>query len=98
LSFYEKFKNKTELHEDWKKKSTSRFKKKGFKPSRFKSYGKGYRMSLPAKSVYQQNSPSQSGNKPFGVALGKHDNTKREPLKYWGCGEEHLLRGFTYRK
>jgi hypothetical protein len=49
---YEKFKNKIEPHKHWKKKSTSGFKKKGFKPSRFKSYGKGSKMSLPTKSVY----------------------------------------------
>jgi hypothetical protein len=55
-------------------------------------------MSLPTKSVYQQNFPSQSGNKPFGVASSKVDNTKREPLKCWGCGEEHQLRDFPYRK
>jgi hypothetical protein len=55
-------------------------------------------MSFPTKSVYQQNFPSQSGNKPFGAAPGKIDNTKREPLKCWGFGEEHLLRGFPYRK
>jgi hypothetical protein len=55
-------------------------------------------MSLPTKSVYQQNFPSQSGNKPFGSAPGKTDNTKREPLKCWGCGEEHLLRDFPHRK
>jgi hypothetical protein len=55
-------------------------------------------MILPTKSVYQQNFPSQSGNKPFGEASGKTDNPKREPLKCWGCGEEHLLRDFPYRK
>jgi hypothetical protein len=55
-------------------------------------------MSLPTKSVYQQNFPSHSGNKPFGAARFKTDNTKREPLKCWGCGEEHLLRDCPYRK
>jgi hypothetical protein len=55
-------------------------------------------MSLPTKSVYQQNFPSQSGNKPFGVAPGKIDNTKREPMKCWGCGEEHLLRDCPHRQ
>jgi hypothetical protein len=59
------------------------FKKKGFKPLRFKSYGKGSKMSLLAKSVYQQNFPSQNGNKPFGAASINTDNTKREPLKCW---------------
>jgi hypothetical protein len=98
MYYYEQFKNKTKPHEDWKKKSSSRFKKNGFKPSRFKRYGKGSNMSLPTKSVYQQNFPSQSGNKPFGVAPSKTDNTKREPLKCWGCGEEHLLRDCPYRK
>jgi hypothetical protein len=73
---YQKFKNKTKPHEDWKKKSSSGFKKKGFKPSRFKSYGKGSKMSLPTESVYHKNFPSQSGNKPFGVASGKTDNPK----------------------
>jgi hypothetical protein len=50
------------------------------------------------KSVYQQNFPSQSINKPFGEAPGKTNNTKREPLKCWGCGEEHLLRDCPYMK
>ena len=55
-------------------------------------------MRLPTRSVYKQNFPSQSGNKPFGSALGKTDNTKREPLKCWGCGEEHLLRDCLHRQ
>jgi signal recognition particle subunit SEC65 len=95
---YEKFKNKAEPHKDWKKKSKLGFKKKGFKSSRFKNHGKKSKMILPTKSVYQQNFPSQSGNKPFGSALGKTDNTKKEPLKCWGCGEEHLLRDYPHRK
>jgi hypothetical protein len=75
--FYEQFKSKTEPHEDWKKKNNSGFKKKGFKPSKFKNLGKRYRRSLPTKSVYQQNFPSQSGNKPFREAPSKIDNMKR---------------------
>jgi hypothetical protein len=55
-------------------------------------------MSLPTKSVYQYNFPSESGNKSFGAAPGKADNTKREPFKCWGCGEEHIMREFPYRK
>jgi hypothetical protein len=55
-------------------------------------------MSLPTRSVYQQNFPSQSGNKPFRAVPSKTDNTKREPLKCWGCGEEHLLRDCLHRK
>jgi hypothetical protein len=74
------------------------FKKKGFKPSIFKNYGNCSKMSLSTKSVYQQNFLSRSGNKPFGAASGKTDNTKREPLKCWGCGEEHMLRDCPYRK
>jgi hypothetical protein len=74
------------------------FKKKGFKPSRFKNPSKSSRMSLPSKSMYQQNFPSQSGNTPFREAPSKTNNTKREPLKCWGCGEEHLLRGCSHRQ
>jgi hypothetical protein len=48
--------------------------------------------------MYQYNFPSQSGNKPFGSVLGKTDNTKREPLKCWGYGEEHLLRDNPHRQ
>jgi hypothetical protein len=44
-------------------------------------------MNLPTKREYEKNFPSQSGNKPFGSALGKTDNIKREPLKWLGCGE-----------
>jgi hypothetical protein len=43
---YEQFKNKTEPHKDWKKKNNSGFKKKGFKPSRFKNHGKISRMRV----------------------------------------------------
>jgi hypothetical protein len=74
------------------------FKKKEFKPLRFKNYEKGSKMSLPTKSVYQQNFPSRSGNKPFGAASGKTNNTKREHLKCWGFGEEHLLRDCPHRQ
>ena len=55
-------------------------------------------MSLCARSVYQQNFLSQNGNKPFGAAPSKTDNMKKEPLKCWGFGEEHLLRNFMHRK
>jgi hypothetical protein len=72
--------------------------RKEFKPSRFKNNGKSSRMSLPTRSVYQQNFPPQSGNKPFRAVPSKTDNTKREPLKCWGCGEEHLLRDSLHRQ
>ena len=49
-------------------------------------------MNHPTRSVYQQNFPSQSGNKHFEAVPGKTDKPKKEPLKCWGCGEEHLLR------
>jgi hypothetical protein len=94
---YEKIKHKEALHTDWKKKGKLGFKKKGFKPSKFKNHGKCPRMSLPTKSVYEQNFPSQGGNNPFGSAPGKTDNAKKEPLKCWGCGEEHLLRDYPHR-
>jgi hypothetical protein len=94
---YEQFGNKIEPHEEWKKKNSSGFKKKGFKSSRIRNYAKGSRTSLPTKSVYQHNFTSQSGNKPFGETSGKTNNPKREPLKCWGCGEENLLRDFPHR-
>jgi hypothetical protein len=84
---YEKFKNKVEPHKDWKKEIKLGFKKKEFRPSIFKSYGKGFMMILPTKSMYQKKFPSQSGNKPLGSTPGKTDNTKREPLKFLGCGK-----------
>jgi hypothetical protein len=74
------------------------FKKKGFKSSRFKNYGKGYRMKLPTISVYQKNFPSQSGYKPFEKVPGKINNPKKEPLKCCGCREEHRLRIVHTRK
>jgi hypothetical protein len=50
--FYEQFKSKTEPRKDWKKKDNLGFKKKGFKPSKFKNSGKISRMSLHARNVY----------------------------------------------
>jgi hypothetical protein len=79
-------------------KSSSRFKKKGFKSLILKNYGKGYRMSLPTISLYQKNFPSQNGNKPFGATPGKTYNPKKEPLKCWGCGEEHILRDCPHKQ
>ena len=55
-------------------------------------------MSFPSQSVRQQNFPSQRKNKPFGSTPGKSDNPKKEPLKCWGCGEEHLLRDCPHRQ
>jgi hypothetical protein len=95
---YEQFGSKTRPHEDWKKKNSSGFQKKGFKSSRFKNYGKYSRGSLPARSVYQKNFPSQSGNKPFKTVPTKTDNLKKEPLKCWGCGEDHKLRDCPHRQ
>jgi hypothetical protein len=73
------------------------FKKKGAKPSRFKNYGKSSRMSFPTKSMNQHNFPYQCGNKTFGSTLRRTEITKKEPLKCWGCGEEHLLRDCPHR-
>jgi hypothetical protein len=78
---YEQFGNKTRPHEEWKKRISLGFQKKGFKSSRFKNYGKDSRMILPTRSVHQQNFPSQSGNKPFKTVPGNTDNLKKEPLK-----------------
>jgi hypothetical protein len=50
-------------------------------------------MSLPTRNV-----PSQSGNKPSRATPSKTDNMKRETLKCWGCGEEHLLRDYLHRQ
>jgi hypothetical protein len=55
-------------------------------------------MNFPARSMHQQNFPSLSGNKTSGPISVKTDNPKREPLKYWGCGEEHLLRDCPHRQ
>ena len=55
-------------------------------------------MSFPTRSIRQQNFPSQSINKPFGSTPRKIDNPRKEPLKCWGCGEEHLLRDCPHRQ
>jgi len=64
----------------------------------FKNQGKSSRMSLPTKSVYQQNFPSHSRNKPFIVVPSETDNTKTKTLKCWSCGDENLLRDYPHRK
>jgi hypothetical protein len=90
--------HRTKPREGWKQKNSSGFQKKGFKSPRFKNYKKNSRMSFPARSVHQQNFPSLGGNKPSGSAPGKIDNPKRESLKCWGCGEEHLVRDCPHRQ
>jgi hypothetical protein len=94
--YYEQFGSKTRSHEDWKKRSSSTFQKKGFESSIFKNYEKDSRRRLPTRSLYQKNFPSQSGNKPFKTVPTKTDNLKKEPLKCWGCGEDHKLRDYPH--
>jgi hypothetical protein len=55
-------------------------------------------MNFPTRSMHLQNFPSLSENKTSGPISGKTDNPKREPLKCWGCGEEHLLRDCPHRQ
>jgi hypothetical protein len=55
-------------------------------------------MSFLAQSVPQQNFPSHRGNKPFGSTPGNTNNPNKEPLKCWGCGEEHLVRDYPHRQ
>jgi hypothetical protein len=38
------------------------------------------------------------GSKTFGPIPVKTNNPKKEPLKCWGCGEEHLLRDCPHRQ
>jgi hypothetical protein len=55
-------------------------------------------MNFPTRSVLQQNFPSVDGNKTSGPIPVKTNNPKKEPLKCWGCGEEHLLRDCPHRQ
>jgi hypothetical protein len=75
-----------------------RFHKKGIKSPGFKNYKKNPRMRFPSQSVHQQNFPSLGGNKTSGSIPVKTVNPKGEPLKCWGCGEEHILRDCPHRQ
>ena len=55
-------------------------------------------MNYLARSVLHQNFPLVDGNKTSGPIPVKTNNLKREPLKCWGCGEEHLLRDCPHRQ
>jgi hypothetical protein len=55
-------------------------------------------MDFPTWSVLQQNFLSMDGNKTPGPIPVKTNNPKKEPLKFWGCGEEHLLRDYPHRQ
>jgi hypothetical protein len=55
-------------------------------------------MNSPTWSVLQQNFPSVDRNKTSGPIPVKTNNPKREPLKCWGCREEHLLRDYPHRQ
>jgi hypothetical protein len=55
-------------------------------------------MNFPARSVLQQNFPSVDGSKTSGPIPVNTNNPKKEPLKCWGCGEEHLLRDYPHRQ
>jgi hypothetical protein len=88
----EQYGHRAKPREGWKQKNSSRFQKKGIKSLEFKNYKKNPRMNFPSQSVLQQNFPSSGGSKISGPVPVKTDNPKREPLKCWGCGEEHVLR------
>jgi hypothetical protein len=55
-------------------------------------------MNFPTWSVLQQNFPSGDGNKTFGPIPVKTNNPKKEPLKCWDCGGEHLQRDCPHRQ
>jgi hypothetical protein len=55
-------------------------------------------MNFPARSVLQQNFPSVDGSKTFVPIPVKTNNPKKEPLKCWGCREEHLLRDYPHQQ
>jgi hypothetical protein len=95
---HEQYGHRAESRGDWRKKSGSKFWKKGIKSSGFKNYKKNPRMNYPARSVLQQNFPSSDENKTSGPIPVKTNNPKKEPLKCWGCGEEHLPRDCPHRK
>jgi hypothetical protein len=95
---HEQYRHRAESHGDWKQKSGSRFQKKGNKSSGFKNYKNNPRMNFPTWSVLQQNFPSGDGNKTSRPILVKTNNPKKEPLKCWGYGEEHLLRDYPHRQ
>jgi hypothetical protein len=95
---HEQYGHRAESRGDWRQKSGSKFQKKGIKSSGFKSYKKNPRMNFPTRSVLQQNFPSSDGNKTSGPIPVKTNNPKKEPLKCWGCGEEHLLRDCPHRQ
>jgi hypothetical protein len=95
---HEQFGHRTEPREGWKQKNSSRFQKKGIKSPGSKNFKKNSKMRFLAQSVHQQNFPSLSGNKTSGSIPVKFDNPKREPLKCWGCGEEHLLRDCPHQQ
>jgi hypothetical protein len=55
-------------------------------------------MNYPSWSVLQQNFPLVDGKKTSGPILVKTNNPKKEPLKCWGCREEHLPRDYPRRQ
>jgi hypothetical protein len=55
-------------------------------------------MNFPTRTVLQQNFPLVDGNKNYGPIPVKTINPKKEPLKCWGCREEHLLRDCPHRQ
>jgi hypothetical protein len=86
------------LTKDGNRRIVHVFRKRGIKSPGFKNYKKNPRMNFPSWSMHQQNFPSLSGNKTSGPISVKTDNPKREPLKCWGCGEEHLLIDCPHRQ
>ena len=82
--FYEKRKGKPNYHKTWKDKKNDKSdqRKKGFKPSNFRS---------------QQKHPSQVEKKPSRV-VGEEPRDpqhNRAPLQCWKCGGPHMCKYFS---
>jgi hypothetical protein len=95
---HEQYRHRAESRGDWKQKNGSKFQNKGRKSSGLRNYKKNHKMNFPTRSVLRQNFPSVDGNKTSGPIPVKTNNPKKEPLKCWGCREEHLLRDCLHRQ
>jgi hypothetical protein len=81
---YEQSKPEMEHNKVWKKKDKMGLKRKGFKSSKFKNYGRNTKSIFSTRSAKNHNFPTQSENKTFGPTTEKTEDPKKGPLRCWG--------------
>jgi hypothetical protein len=91
---YEQYKQRYETPKAWKDKKQDKLSqcKKGSQLVPFCNMTKGFQ----SRDYFSNTQHTQGGNKPVNLGFKKVEDSPRELLKCWECGEPHLWRNFPH--